>query len=74
MALLVEVVMDGPVYGGEFLECSHPPEAEHRPLSSSQRLVRILGAVVDPAARHREWVGLRMRAGYSLPAAGNNLL
>jgi len=42
---------------GEFLQTSHPrtsgshpPEAKHRPLSSSKRLVRILGAIVQPAA------------------------
>ena len=34
----------------EFLQRSHPTETEHRPLPSSERLVRILGAIVDPAA------------------------
>ena len=32
----IEVVVDGRVDGGEFLKTSHLPEAEHRPLSSSQ--------------------------------------
>ena len=38
-AFLVEVVVDRGMYGGEFLQCSHPPEAEHGPLPSSKRLV-----------------------------------
>ena len=50
MSFLVEVVVNRAVNRGEFLQTSHPPEAKHRPLSSSKRLVRILGAVVDPAA------------------------
>jgi hypothetical protein len=29
---------------------SHPPEAKHRPLPSSEWLVGILNAVIDPAA------------------------
>ncbi len=36
--------------GGEFLQASHVTKAQHRPLSSSKRLVRILSAVVQPAA------------------------
>ncbi len=35
---------------GELLETSHPPEAKHRPLSSSKRQVRVLGSIVEPAA------------------------
>ena len=33
----------------ELLELSHRSEAEHRPLSPSKRLVRILRAIVEPA-------------------------
>ena len=50
MSFLVEVVVDRAVDGGKFLKTSHPPEPEHRPLTSSERLMRILGAVVKPAA------------------------
>jgi len=39
VALLVEVVVDLAVDRGELLECFHPPEPEHRPLSSSEALV-----------------------------------
>ena len=49
-ALLVEVVVDGGVDGGELLQTSHPPEAQHRPLPSSEWQVRILRPVVEPAA------------------------
>ena len=38
-AFLVEVVRDGSVDGGEFLETSRETEAEHLPLSSSERQV-----------------------------------
>jgi hypothetical protein len=50
MALSVEVIVDGSVHGVELLQCLHPSEAQHGPLSSSQRLVRILGSAVQPAA------------------------
>ena len=36
VAFLIEVVVDGGVYGAEFLQGLHPPEARHRPLSSSE--------------------------------------
>jgi hypothetical protein len=35
-AFLVKMVRDGGVDSGEFLKASHPPEAEHRPLPSSE--------------------------------------
>jgi len=38
------------VDGDEFLECFRPAEFEHRRLSSSKRLMRILGPIVLPAA------------------------
>lgn len=50
VALLVEVVMDLAMKGGEFLQRSHAPEAQHRPLSSSERLVTVLEMVVQLSA------------------------
>ncbi len=50
MSFLVEVVVDRAVDSGEFLQTSHPPETKHRPLPSSEWLMRVLDAVVDPAA------------------------
>jgi len=38
-AFLIEVVGDGRVDGGEFLQTSHAPEAQHGPLPSSERQV-----------------------------------
>lgn len=43
----VEMVGDGGVDGYEFLQASHLSEAEHGPLSSPQRQVRILRPVVE---------------------------
>jgi hypothetical protein len=37
--------------GGEFLQTSHAPEAEHRSFSSSKRQVRVLDPIVEPASR-----------------------
>ena len=48
VALLAEMIVDRAVYGSEFLECLHPLESLHRPLSSLERLVRILGPIVEP--------------------------
>jgi hypothetical protein len=53
VAFLVEVVVDRAVNRGEFLQTSHAPEPEHRPFSSSEWLVRILDAVVQPAGAVR---------------------
>jgi hypothetical protein len=50
VALLIEVVVDRGMGGGELLQATHPPEALHCPLSSSQRLMSIFDAVVQPAA------------------------
>jgi len=36
-AFLVEMVIDGSVNGYEFLQTSHTPETQHRPLSPSKR-------------------------------------
>ena len=45
---MIEMVEDRGVDGGEFLERSHPPKAQHRPLPSSKGLVRVLSAIVLP--------------------------
>jgi len=37
--LLIEVVMDRSMHGDEFLQASHAPEPQHRPLASSKRQV-----------------------------------
>ena len=46
----VEVVVDGRMDSGKFLEASHPPETEHRVFSSPDRQVGILRTIVPPAA------------------------
>jgi hypothetical protein len=38
------------VDGGKFLQTPHQPEAEHGAFPSSERLVRVLDAVVQPPA------------------------
>lgn len=48
-AVAVEVVGDGGVDRGEFLQTSHAPKPLHRPLASSERQVRVLRPVVQPA-------------------------
>jgi len=50
MAFPVEVVVDRSMDSGEFLQPSQLSETKHRSLPSSKWLIRILGAVVDPAA------------------------
>src|SRR6056297_2223506 len=50
-AIVVEMVRDGGMDGGEHLKTSYPPEPEHRPLPSSERQMRILCPVVQPATR-----------------------
>ncbi len=39
VALLIEVVVDRGMGGGELLQAAHPPEALHCSFSSSQRLM-----------------------------------
>jgi hypothetical protein len=51
------MVADGGMDGGEFLQTSHPPEAQHRPFSSSEWLVRVLGPIVQPATRFLAMAG-----------------
>ena len=48
MALLVEVVVDGAVYRGKFLQTSHLSEAKHGPFTSSERLVTVFSAIIQP--------------------------
>ena len=50
VALRIKVIVDLAVDGDEFLECLRPAEFEHRRLSSSKRLMRILGPIVLPLA------------------------
>ena len=49
VAVLVEVVVKRGMDGSELLKCLHVPELRHRPLSSSKRLMRVFGPVVEPA-------------------------
>ena len=50
MTFLVEVVVNRAVDCGELLQTSHSSEAKHCSLPSSEWLMRVLGAVIDPAA------------------------
>jgi hypothetical protein len=50
VSFLIEVIVDGRVNGGEFLQTSHLPKPQHGTLSSSKRKVRIFNAVVKPPA------------------------
>jgi len=55
---MVEVVVDRGVGGGKLLQGLYGPELRHRSFSSSERLVGILGSVVEPTAAlfHRRTV------------------
>ena len=48
VAVLVEVVVDRGMGGGEFLQGLYISELRHRSFSSSERLVGILGSIVEP--------------------------
>ena len=48
MAVVVEVVVDRSMDGGEFLQGLYVPEFGQCPFPSSERLVRVLGPVVEP--------------------------
>jgi hypothetical protein len=50
VSFLIEVIVDGRVNGGEFLQTLHLPKPQHGTLSSSKWKVRILNAVVEPPA------------------------
>ncbi len=51
---MVEVVQDECLVGGELLQTSHLADAEHRTFASSERQVRIVRAIVPPAAGNLE--------------------
>ena len=48
VAVLVKVVVDRGMDGGEFLQGLYISELRHRSFSSSERLVGILGSIVEP--------------------------
>ncbi len=48
VAVVVEVVVDRSMDGSEFLQGLDVPELRHRSFSSPERLVGILGAIVEP--------------------------
>ncbi len=50
MTVLVEVIMDRSMGGGEFLQGLYVSEFRHRAFSSSERLVGILGSIVEPTS------------------------
>ena len=50
MSFQVEMVVYGGVYGGKFLKGSRSSEAQHGALAPSERLMGVLGAIVQPAA------------------------
>ena len=52
MAVLVEVVVDRGVDGREFLQGLYVPELRHCSFSSPERLVGILGSIVEPPTAH----------------------
>ncbi len=49
VAVVVEMIVDRGMGGGEFLQGLYVPELCHRTLSSPEWLVRILGPIVEPA-------------------------
>ena len=48
MALVVEVVVDRGVDGGEFLQGLDVSEPRHRPFPTSKRMMRVFRPVVEP--------------------------
>ena len=48
VAVLVEVIVDRGVGGGEFLQGLYVSELRHRTFSSPERLVGILGSIIAP--------------------------
>ncbi len=50
VTVVVEMVVDRGVDRGEFLQGLDIPKPCHRTLSSSERLVRVLGSIVEPPA------------------------
>ncbi len=52
MAVLAKIIVDGTMNGGEFLWRLYVPESRHYAFSSSDRLVRVFGPIVEPTADH----------------------
>ena len=50
MTVVVEVIVDRGVNGGKLLQGLYVPELRHRAFSSSKRLVRVLGPIIEPTA------------------------
>lgn len=48
MTILIEMVMDRGVNKSKLLKGFPVPELRHRPLPSSERLMRVFGSVVEP--------------------------
>ena len=44
----VEMTMNRSVDGGEFMQSLDVPEPRHRSFSSSERLMRVFGSIVEP--------------------------
>ena len=63
------MVGDGGMDGGKLLKTSYAPETEHRPLPSSERKVRVLSPIVEPATCF-----LAVRRTDALPVARPNAL
>ncbi len=49
VAVLIEVIVDRGVGGGKLLQGLYIPELHHRSFSSSERLMRVLSSIVEPA-------------------------
>ncbi len=52
VAALVEVIVDRGVDSGKLLESLHVSELRHRTLSSSERLMGVLGPIVQPTTAY----------------------
>ena len=52
MTVVVKVIVDRSMGGGELLERLDVPKAGHGPLSSSGRLVRVFGSIVEQTTAH----------------------
>ena len=49
---MVEVIVDRGLCGGELLQGIDVPEAGHRSFSSSERLMGVLSAIVEPVSTY----------------------
>ncbi len=48
VAVLAKMIVDRGMGGGEFLQGLYVPELRHRSFSSPERLMGILGSIVEP--------------------------